>query len=112
MELIEYIREHWTAWLFSGGYAVMIYLYRSMTKHRRREQEENKALREGVQALLRQEIIDFCLRYEEKGSAPVWAKQAEEKAYKAYEALGGNDVAHAMHERFMLLPPLEKKETE
>ena len=41
MELIEYIREHWTAWLFSGGYAVMIYLYRSMTKHRRREQEEN-----------------------------------------------------------------------
>lgn len=33
-----------------------------------------------------------------------WAKQAETSAYKAYEKLGGNDVAHAMHERFMQLP--------
>lgn len=37
-------------------------------------------------------------------SKPAWESQAETSAYKAYEKLGGNDVAHAMHERFMQLP--------
>ncbi len=103
-DIINYVSSNWVAWVFAAGYAVLIAILK-------KERTQNKALREGVQALLRQEIIDFCLRYEDRGSAPVWAKQAEEKAYKAYEALGGNDVAHAMHERFMKLPPLDGNDT-
>ena len=103
-DIINYVSSNWVAWVFAAGYGVLI----AMLK---KERTQNKALREGVQALLRQEIIDFCLRYEDRGSAPVWAKQAEEKAYKAYEPLGGNDVAHAMHERFMKLPPVDGNDT-
>ena len=78
-QVTTYITANWVAWLFAGAYAILI-------------------------ALLRQQIIDICLKYEERKEAPAWAKQAETSAYKAYEKLGGNDVAHAMHERFMQLP--------
>lgn len=106
-DFLNYIDLHVIEWIFAAGYAILVLLYRSLCKKFQKSHTENLALRDGVQALLRQEIIDFCLRYEEQGTAPVWAKQAEEKAYKAYEALGGNDVAHAMHERFMKLPPID-----
>ena len=106
-KILAYIDTNLIGWLFAGGYAILVLLYKNLCKKLKKAHEENQALRDGVQALLRQEIIDFCLRYEEKGKAPVWAKQAEEKAYKAYEALGGNDVAHAMHQRFMQLPPVD-----
>ncbi len=105
-KIFDYIDLHVIEWIFAAGYAILVLLYRSLCKKFQKSHTENLALRDGVQALLRQEIIDFCLRYEDQGAAPVWAKQAEEKAYKAYEALGGNDVAHAMHERFMKLPPM------
>ena len=106
-EIFDYISLHAIEWLFAAGYTVLVLLYRSLCKKFRTNHAESQALRDGVQALLRQQIIDVCLRYEEHGEAPVWAKQAEEQAYKAYEALGGNDVAHALHERFMQLPPVD-----
>ena len=105
--IFDYISLHAVEWIFAVGYALLVMLYRNLGKKLKKSHVENQAVRDGVQALLRQEIIDFCLRYEEQGEAPVWAKQAEEQAYKAYEALGGNDVAHAMHERFMKLPPVD-----
>ena len=111
-DLINYIYLHLIEWIFAGGYAVLVILYRNICKKIQKSHIENQALIDGVQALLRQEIIDFCLRYEGQGAAPVWAKQAEEQIYRAYEALGGNDVAHAMHERFMKLPLVDNdKET-
>ena len=106
-EILNYIDLHIIEWIFAGGYAVLVLLYRNLCKKFQKVRTEDDALRNGVQALLRQEIIDFCLRYEDQRAAPVWAKQAEEQAYKAYEALGGNDVAHALHERFMKLPPVD-----
>lgn len=106
-QFMEYIGANWVTWLFGAGWLFLGSLYRRLLKRQAEEARQNQAIRDGVQALLRQEIIDFCLRYEETGAAPVWAKQAEEKAYKAYEALGGNDVAHAMHIRFVHLPPVD-----
>ena len=103
-QVITYITANWVAWLFAGAYAILIALYKKEKQQHEEEREENKAVREGLQALLRQQIIDICLKYEERKEAPAWAKQAETSAYKAYEKLGGNDVAHAMHERFMQLP--------
>lgn len=103
-QVTTYITANWVAWLFAGAYAILIALYKKEKQQHKEEREENKAVREGLQALLRQQIIDICLKYEERKEAPAWAKQAETSAYKAYEKLGGNDVAHAMHERFMQLP--------
>ena len=67
-----------------------------------------RALRDGVQCLLRAEIIRQNEKWVRLGYCPVYAKQALERAYTAYHALGGNDVATGLYEETMELP--ERKE--
>lgn len=62
-----------------------------------------KALRDGVQCLLRAEIIRQNEKWVARGYCPVWAKQALSREYKAYHALKGNDVATALYEETMEL---------
>lgn len=63
-----------------------------------------KALREGVQCLLRAEIIRQNEKWVKAKYCPVYAKQALSRAYKAYHALRGNDVATGLYEEIMELP--------
>lgn len=63
-----------------------------------------KALREGVQCLLRAEIIRQNEKWVKAGYCPVYAKQALSRAYKAYHGLHGNDVATSLYEETMDLP--------
>ena len=62
------------------------------------------ALRDGVQHLLRAEIINQNEKWVERGYCPVYAKQALSRGYKAYHKLGGNDVATGLYEETMALP--------
>lgn len=55
----------------------------------------------GLQSLLRAEIIRSHDKYTDKGYCPLYAKEALTKAYKAYHALGGNDVATRLYEDCM-----------
>lgn len=67
-----------------------------------------KALRDGVQCLLRAEIIRQNEKWTKAHYCPVYAKQALSREYKAYHALKGNDVATSLYEETMALP--ERKE--
>lgn len=66
--------------------------------------KKNKALKNGLQCLLRAEIIRSYDKYIERNSIPIYAKEAVEKAYKAYHALGGNDVATELYNKILDLP--------
>ena len=68
-----------------------------------------RAIRDGLQCLLRAEIIRQNEKWTAKGYCPVYAKQALSRAYKAYHALKGNDVATALYDEVIELP--ERKET-
>lgn len=63
-----------------------------------------KALRDGVQCLLRAEIIRQNEKWTKAGFCPVYAKQALSREYKAYHGLHGNDVATGLYEETMDLP--------
>ncbi len=52
-QVITYITANWVAWLFAGAYAILIALYKKEKQQHEEEREENKAVREGLQALLR-----------------------------------------------------------
>lgn len=67
-----------------------------------------RSLRDGVQCLLRAEIIRQNEKWTKAHFCPVYAKQALAREYKAYHNLGGNDVATALYEETMDLP--ERKE--
>lgn len=63
-----------------------------------------KAIKNGLQCLLRAEIIRSYDKYKERGYCPLYAKEALTRAYKAYHALGGNDVATELYNDTMELP--------
>ena len=60
--------------------------------------------REGVQCLLRAEIIRNHDKYMDKDFCPIYAKEALKRAYHAYHELGGNDVATGLYNETMALP--------
>ena len=64
--------------------------------------KKDDAVADGVQCLLREKIIEKHAKYvEEKHYCPIYAKESIRKAYNAYHALGGNDVATALYKELM-----------
>lgn len=63
-----------------------------------------KALENGMLSLLRAEIIRQHDKYTDRGNCPIYAKDALEKAYNAYHALGGNGTITKIYKETMALP--------
>ena len=80
-------------------------------EERRKAEEQEKAINDGVQALLRESIVNNYNKYKSKGACPIYAKEAVRRSYEAYQALGGNDVAHDLYDKILKMPTEpEKKE--
>lgn len=65
---------------------------------------DNKAVKEGVQALLRAQMIADYNHYREKGYAPIYAKDNFDNCYQRYHTLGANGVMDQIHKEFMGFP--------
>ena len=70
--------------------------------------ERDQHLANGVQCLLRAEIIRAHDKYTQKHFCPIYAKESLTRAYAAYHALGGNDVATDLYRQCMELPESEE----
>ena len=70
-----------------------------------------KGVRLGVQALLRAQMISDYNKWEERGYAPIYARQNFENCWIQYHSLGANGVMDDLHARFLALPtePPEQK---
>ena len=79
---------------------MIAWLTTAVKKATSREQAE----RDGIQCLLRAEIIRQHEKYKKRGYCPIYAKEALRKEYTAYHELGGNDVASRLFEEVMELP--------
>ena len=72
--------------------------------------EDSKALKAGIQALLRAQMISDFNKYSEKGYAPIYARDNFENCWKQYHSLGVNGVMDDLHRKFLELstdPPEE-----
>lgn len=95
----------WAVPFVCGGAVTWAVTYIKLRKRR------DSALEDGVQCLLRAEIIRSHDKYNEKGYCPIYAKEALKRAYAAYHDLHGNDVATQLYNQTMALPT-EAKEGE
>ena len=69
------------------------------------------SIKNGVQCLLRAEIISQHEKWEKRGYCPIYAKEALSREYNAYHKLGGNDVATSLYDETMRLPEdIKRKE--
>lgn len=64
----------------------------------------------GVQALLRDRLIQSYNYHTDKGYAPIYARENWENMWKQYHNLGENGVMDNLHEMFMSLPTEKQEE--
>lgn len=111
-EIIGYILANWLDWLFAAVSALLGICYRQLSKQIKEERVKNAALQDGMQALLRDRIIQAYNHYQDKGYCPIYAKENVKRMYDAYHILGGNDVATQLKDKILLMPeePAEREE--
>ena len=100
-------QEHHTKVLMFGGSGS------STSSNEKKHDEEIKVLKLGMQAMLRSQMIsDYNKWHEDKGFAPIWARDNFENVWVQYEALGENGVMNDIHDKFMALPTERPKRIE
>lgn len=76
----------------------------------KKSQEEQDAIKLGLQSLLRGEITKAYYLYKDKGWIPLYALQSIEGNYKNYEILGENGVIDGLWKELMELPHTKPEE--
>lgn len=112
MAIINYIIENWVGWLFAALFALMGWgfkrTFKMINNDRKESVRTDSAIREGMQALLRDRIIHSYNKYTEQGYCPIYAKENVKRMYAPYHELGGNDVATELVEKILELPTERK----
>ena len=96
--------------LFGSGLLVSFAKY--LVTRIKSNESKTEAVCLGVQALLRDRLIENYNYYSHKGWAPIYAKENFENMWKQYHALGVNGVMDDVHARFMELPDRKEDEHE
>ncbi len=101
--MTEQIVSHAINLLLGGVVSYIFALYRQKKK-------ENDALKAGLQALLRDRIIQAYNHYvDDRGWIPIYALESINTCYKSYEALGENGVIDGLMEQLNDLPNYDLK---
>jgi len=87
-----------------GFPTVLFTLYGYFWKSLKKLKLTNDAVRLGVQALLRSEMIREWNKYSELGYAPIYARENFENCWKQYHSLGVDGVMDDVYKKFMSLP--------
>lgn len=108
MEILEIILKWGIPFVLStAASAIIAYgkgLHKRLTEREKENELREQAIVNGLQSLLRSEIIRAHDKYTGQGFCPVYAKEALKRSYEAYHALGGNDVATKLYNDSMNLP--------
>lgn len=94
--------------LIGGAVTIGNVLLTHLISRKAKLSERDQQLTNGVQCLLRAEIIRAHEKYSQKHFCPIYAKESLTRAYAAYHALGGNDVATDLYRQCMELPESEE----
>ncbi len=103
-DLIEFISDNWMEWFVLGVVSVASVWHRKFMKSISDDKTKYRAVANGVEALLRDRIIDSYNKYEKKGICPIYAKENVKRLYLPYHELGGNDVATELVEQLLQMP--------
>lgn len=88
--------------LFGSG--VLLAVVKPIAARIKANDARTEAVCLGVQAMLRNDMIQLYNKYVEQGYAPIYAKQNFENMWRQYHNLGANGVMDDIHEKFLELP--------
>lgn len=81
--------------------ALILMIVKYMLNQIKQNRKDTEAVKLGLQALLRSQMISDYNKYSEKGFAPVYARDNFENCWKQYHSLGANGVMDDLHEKFL-----------
>ncbi len=102
--IYEFVVCNWVEWIFMIITGAVGIGYKRLAKHQREEAKKNNALCAGVQALLRDRIIQGYNEYSEKGYCPIYAKDNVKSMYLPYAELGLDDVIAELVGKLLQMP--------
>lgn len=103
--MLQWMAQYWLETVFGLLVALFTFLYRRLSKRVKRI----GTVELGVQALLRDRIVQAYNHYSDKGYCPIYGRQNVEALYTQYRALGGNGTVKDLVDKLSRLPT-EKEE--
>lgn len=99
-EIIEFIVEYWLQELLVIMSGFIGYIVKELKKWKARQ----SAVENGVQALLRNELIRCYREYKKAGELSILDKENIEHMFKEYENLGGNGTVAQLIGELLNMP--------
>lgn len=96
--------QYWIEVIFgiiTAGFGVG---YKCLARRLKDGNEKQEAVEKGIQALLRDRIIQVYNRYNDKGFCPIYALENAEALFVQYQALGGNGTITELMEKLRKMP--------
>lgn len=106
----EFITQYWLETLFGIVVLLLTAAVKKLFRKLKDEKEDYSSIKDGMLSLLRAELIRSGEKYLSQNWIQIYAKDAYDKAYKAYHELGGNGTMTDMHDKVMELPTVPKEE--
>ena len=88
--------------LFGSG--LLTAILTAVWKKIKNNEKKTESVQLGIQALLRDRLYSEYNHYNDKGYAPIYARENFENMYKQYHTLGANGVMDDVYKKFMALP--------
>ena len=106
----EFICKYWLEVAFGLVLTALGFVYRKMAKQIKEDREKNKAIEDGMKALLRNELIlAYNLYVVDKKYCPVYGKENVNAMYDAYHRLGGNGTITQLKQQIDDLPTVQQR---
>lgn len=102
--MAEFIVKYWLEFGFGLVSLVLTASVKYLHKQDKIRKAEQEAIKKGIQALLRDRIIEQYNKYMEKGYIPIYAMDNVEAMYREYHALGGNGTITDLYKELKELP--------
>lgn len=104
MVMPDWITKYWVEWLFGIVAAALTVIVKRISGRLKKEQAENKALRNGMKSLLKAQILASCERAMTDGWCGPQLRDAINDMYASYTALEGNGTVPGAVRQTMELP--------
>lgn len=106
----EWILKYWIEVLFGLITTCLFTGYKRLSNSISCKFKEQDAIKLGIQALLRDRIIQSYNHYQEKECCPIYALENVTALYTQYHNLGGNGTVTELMERLKDMPTEKRKE--
>ena len=103
----EWITKYWVEWVFGLLAAALAWTVKRLSTRIKKEQDENRALRDGMKALLKVNLEKECERCQQDGWCGAVKRGTISDMFGAYTGLGGNGGMKTLVEQTLALPAVE-----